>query len=47
MFTLTEAVSLSVETADQAETDQLLAALTANDGEESHCGWLKDRYGVS
>lgn len=47
MFTLTEAVSISIETADQAETDRLWAALTANGGEESHCGWLKDRYGVS
>ncbi len=47
MFTLTEAVSISVETDDQAETDRLWAALTANGGEESHCGWLKDRYGVS
>ena len=47
MFTLTEAVSISVETVDQAETDRLWAALTANGGEESHCGWLKDRYGVS
>lgn len=46
-FTLTEAVSISVETADQAETDRLWAALTANGGEESVCGWLKDRYGVS
>ncbi len=47
MFTLTEAVSISVETDDQAETDRLWAALTANGGEESQCGWLKDRYGVS
>lgn len=47
MFTLTEAVSISVETDDQAETDRLWAALTANGGEESNCGWLKDRYGVS
>lgn len=47
MFTLTEAVSISVETDDQAETDRLWNALTANGGEESHCGWLKDRYGVS
>jgi predicted 3-demethylubiquinone-9 3-methyltransferase (glyoxalase superfamily) len=46
-FTLTEAVSISVETADQAETDRLWAALTADGGEESVCGWLKDRYGVS
>jgi predicted 3-demethylubiquinone-9 3-methyltransferase (glyoxalase superfamily) len=47
MFTLTEAVSISVATDDQAETDRLWAALTANGGQESHCGWLKDRYGVS
>ncbi len=47
MFTLTEAVSISVETDDQAETDRLWAALTTHGGEESHCGWLKDRYGVS
>jgi predicted 3-demethylubiquinone-9 3-methyltransferase (glyoxalase superfamily) len=46
-FTLTEAVSISVETDDQVETDRLWAALTANGGEESVCGWLKDRYGVS
>lgn len=46
-FTLTEAVSISVATDDQAETDQLWAALTADGGEESVCGWLKDRYGVS
>jgi predicted 3-demethylubiquinone-9 3-methyltransferase (glyoxalase superfamily) len=47
MFTLTEAVSISVATDGQAETDRLWAALTANGGEESVCGWLKDRYGVS
>ncbi|MCV2360037.1 VOC family protein [Paucibacter sp. TC2R-5] len=47
MFTLSEAASISVETDDQAETDRLWAALSTNGGEESHCGWLKDRYGVS
>jgi predicted 3-demethylubiquinone-9 3-methyltransferase (glyoxalase superfamily) len=46
-FTLTEAVSITVETDDQAETDRLWAALTADGGEESVCGWLKDRFGVS
>ena len=46
-FTLTEAVSISVATDDQAETDHLWTALTADGGEESVCGWLKDRYGVS
>jgi predicted 3-demethylubiquinone-9 3-methyltransferase (glyoxalase superfamily) len=47
MFTLTEAVSIAVATDSQAEADRLWAALTAHGGEESHCGWLKDRYGVS
>lgn len=47
MFTLTEAVSISVATDDQAETDRLWSALTLNGGEETACGWLKDRYGVS
>jgi predicted 3-demethylubiquinone-9 3-methyltransferase (glyoxalase superfamily) len=47
MFTLTEAVSIAVATDDQAETDRLWFALTANDGQEGPCGWLKDRYGVS
>ncbi len=46
-FMLSEAVSISVETPDQAETDRLWAALTADGGSGSVCGWLKDRYGVS
>lgn len=46
-FTLTEAVSITVATDDQTETDRLWTALTADGGEESVCGWLKDRYGVS
>jgi predicted 3-demethylubiquinone-9 3-methyltransferase (glyoxalase superfamily) len=47
VFKLSEAVSVSVATDGQAETDRLWAALTAEGGEESVCGWLKDRYGVS
>lgn len=47
MFTLTEAVSISVATEDQRESDRLNAALIENGGEQSHCGWLKDRFGVS
>jgi predicted 3-demethylubiquinone-9 3-methyltransferase (glyoxalase superfamily) len=47
MYTLTEAVSISVATDDQAESDRLWYALTADGGEESNCGWLKDRFGVS
>lgn len=46
-FPFTEAVSFQVRTEDQAETDRLWNALTADGGEESQCGWLKDRWGLS
>jgi predicted 3-demethylubiquinone-9 3-methyltransferase (glyoxalase superfamily) len=42
----TEAISLSIACADQAEVDYYWNALTEG-GEPSQCGWLKDRYGVS
>ncbi|HWL53638.1 MAG TPA: VOC family protein [Chthoniobacteraceae bacterium] len=45
-FTATEAVSFLIACADQAETDRLWTALTANGGSEIACGWLKDRWGV-
>lgn len=45
-FTLNEAVSIQVTLPDQETSDALWDALTA-DGEESQCGWLKDRYGLS
>jgi predicted 3-demethylubiquinone-9 3-methyltransferase (glyoxalase superfamily) len=47
MFKFTEAVSLYVHCANQAEVDDLWTKLTADGGEESMCGWLKDRYGLS
>ena len=46
-FSHTPAASISVLTRDQAETDRLWSALTADGGQESRCGWLVDRYGVS
>lgn len=45
-FTFTEAVSLVVPCEGQAEVDRYWSALTEG-GEESMCGWLKDRYGMS
>lgn len=42
----TEAVSLQIPCANQAEIDHYWQALTA-DGEESSCGWLRDRFGFS
>lgn len=46
-FQFTEAISLSVDCATQDEVDHLWGSLTADGGEESQCGWLKDRFGLS
>jgi len=46
-FPFTEAVSFLIECGDQAEVDRLWSALTADGGEPSQCGWLKDRFGLS
>jgi predicted 3-demethylubiquinone-9 3-methyltransferase (glyoxalase superfamily) len=46
-FTFTEAVSLLINCADQAEVDYYWERLLADGGEESMCGWLKDKYGLS
>lgn len=45
-FTFNEAISLEVRVDDQAELDEVWAALV-DGGSEMPCGWLKDRYGVS
>lgn len=46
-FKFNEAISIFVNCEDQAEVDELWTKLTANGGEESMCGWLKDKYGLS
>jgi predicted 3-demethylubiquinone-9 3-methyltransferase (glyoxalase superfamily) len=46
-FKFNEAVSFTIDCEDQAEVDRYWAALTADGGEESVCGWLKDKFGVS
>ncbi|WP_168627460.1 MULTISPECIES: VOC family protein [unclassified Cryobacterium] len=46
-FKLDEAFSFFVDCEDQDEVDRYWNALTADGGEESMCGWLKDKYGVS
>lgn len=46
-FKFNESVSLVINCKDQAEVDYYWTALTANGGEESACGWCKDKYGLS
>ena len=46
-FKFNEAVSFMVKCEDQAEVDKYWNALTADGGQESQCGWLKDKYGLS
>jgi predicted 3-demethylubiquinone-9 3-methyltransferase (glyoxalase superfamily) len=46
-FEQTEAFSFQIATDDQAETDRYWNAIVGNGGQESQCGWCKDRWGVS
>lgn len=46
-FPQTEAFSFQVVTEDQAETDRYWDAIVGNGGQESACGWCKDRWDVS
>lgn len=46
-FKFDEAVSFQVATEDQDETDRFWNAITQGGGEESACGWCRDRFGLS
>lgn len=46
-FPFTEAVSFHVACRNQAEIDRYWSALTEGGGEESQCGWCKDKFGLS
>jgi predicted 3-demethylubiquinone-9 3-methyltransferase (glyoxalase superfamily) len=46
-FKFNEAISMFVNCENQEEVDHFWNALTADGGEESMCGWLKDKYGLS
>jgi predicted 3-demethylubiquinone-9 3-methyltransferase (glyoxalase superfamily) len=47
MFKFTEAISLLVNCDTQQEIDEYWSKLTADGGQESQCGWLKDKFGLS
>ncbi|MCY1509645.1 3-demethylubiquinone-9 3-methyltransferase [compost metagenome] len=46
-FKHSEAFSFQVSTEDQAETDRLWNAIVGNGGQESDCGWCRDKWGLS
>ena len=46
-FKQSEAFSFQIATEDQAETDRYWNAIVKNGGQESACGWCKDRWGLS
>jgi len=46
-FKQSEAFSFQVATVDQSETDRYWNAIVGNGGQESVCGWCKDKWGVS
>jgi len=46
-FKPSEAFSIMVHTDDQEETDRLWNAIVGNGGQESQCGWCKDKWGIS
>lgn len=46
-FKQSEAFSFQIATDDQAETDKYWNAIVGNGGQESQCGWCKDKWGVN
>jgi predicted 3-demethylubiquinone-9 3-methyltransferase (glyoxalase superfamily) len=46
-FKHSEAFSFQIATEDQAETDRYWNAIVGNGGQESECGWCKDKWGLS
>ncbi|WP_313531083.1 VOC family protein [Shinella sp.] len=46
-FKHNEAFSFQISTEDQAETDRYWDAIVGNGGQESECGWCKDKWGIS
>ena len=46
-FKPNEAFSFQISTEDQVETDKYWNAIVENGGQESQCGWCKDRWGIS
>ena len=46
-FKHSEAFSFQIATTDQAETDRYWNAIVGNGGQESACGWCKDKWGLS
>jgi len=47
LFKFTEAISFVINCQKQEEVDYFWSKLTANGGQESQCGWLKDKFGLS
>ncbi len=47
MFKHNEAFSFQIATEDQEETDRYWNAIVGNGGQESECGWCKDKWGIS
>lgn len=47
LFKHNESFSFQIATSDQVETDRYWNAIVGNNGQESECGWCKDKWGIS